>query len=125
VQPEEGVWSLEDLDSIIRLDLRSAQCTMRLFTEGSLVILVGELVQGLFKVVVSHTHTHICIHPLQSLSTLAPIEFTRKIFFDFNLCSARMSSAVKSTYHTFNSICSTSTVEVSKNDLLDSSPIIS
>ena len=62
MQPEEGVWSLEDLDSIIRLDLRSAQCTMRLFTEGSLVILVGELVQGLFKVVVSHTHTSMYTH---------------------------------------------------------------
>ena len=56
MQPEEGVWSLEDLDSIIKLDLRTAQSSMRLFTEGSLVILEGELVQGLFKVKVSHTH---------------------------------------------------------------------
>lgn len=63
MQPEEGAWSLEDLDSIIKLDLRTAQSSMRLFTEGSLVILEGQLVQGLFKVQVGQTQIIISIQP--------------------------------------------------------------
>jgi len=42
-QPAEGSWHLEDLGSIIRLDLRHAQASSALFTEGSVVLVQGEL----------------------------------------------------------------------------------
>ena len=42
-QPVEGVWHLEDLGSIIRLDIRQAQASSALFTEGSVVLVQGEL----------------------------------------------------------------------------------
>ena len=42
-QPVEGSWHLEDLGSIIQLDIRQAQASSALFTEGSIVILQGEL----------------------------------------------------------------------------------
>lgn len=42
-QPAEGAWHLEDLGSIIRLDLRQAKASSALFTEGSVVLVQGEL----------------------------------------------------------------------------------
>jgi DNA polymerase epsilon subunit 2 len=42
-QPAEGAWHLEDLGSTIRLDLRQAQASKALFTEGAVVVLQGEL----------------------------------------------------------------------------------
>jgi hypothetical protein len=63
-QPEEGQWFLEDLDSLIRLDLRGASCVGRLYTEGSLVIIEGELIQGVLKVHVSQSQRFVFFHLL-------------------------------------------------------------
>lgn len=50
-QPEEGVWFLEDLTSTIRLDLSHTQYHHNVFyTEGSHVIVQGELVGDRFSV---------------------------------------------------------------------------
>jgi DNA polymerase epsilon subunit 2 len=51
-QPEEGSWFLEDLVSIIRLDLSHsrAQTFSGFLTEGSQVIVQGELRTGSFSV---------------------------------------------------------------------------
>lgn len=49
-QPEEGVWFLEDLSSIIRLDLSRALSYHVFFTEGSQVVVQGELVNDIFQV---------------------------------------------------------------------------
>lgn len=49
-QPEEGAWFLEDLSSIIKLDLSQAQTLHVLYTLGSIVIVEGELVNGVFRV---------------------------------------------------------------------------
>lgn len=49
-QPEEGSWFLEDLVSIIRLDLSRAQTFSGFLTEGSQVIVQGELRTGTFLV---------------------------------------------------------------------------
>jgi DNA polymerase epsilon subunit 2 len=49
-QPEEGSWFLEDLVSIIRLDLSRAQTFSGFLTEGSQVIVQGELRTGTFSV---------------------------------------------------------------------------
>lgn len=42
-QPSEGAWHLEDLGSSIRLDIKQAKASSALFTEGSIVIVQGEL----------------------------------------------------------------------------------
>lgn len=52
-QPEEGACFLEDLGSTIRLDLTRAQTYNVSFTEGSQVVVQGELVGGVFRVQVS------------------------------------------------------------------------
>lgn len=52
-QPEEGAWYLEDLGSLIRLDLSRAQNHPMFFTEGSQVVVQGELIDGVFRVYVS------------------------------------------------------------------------
>jgi hypothetical protein len=49
-QPEEGAWYLEDLGSIIRLDLTRAQTYNVFFTEGSQVVVQGELADSVFRV---------------------------------------------------------------------------
>lgn len=49
-QPEEGSWFLEDLVSMIRLDLSRAQTFSGFLTEGSQVIVQGELRTGTFSV---------------------------------------------------------------------------
>lgn len=49
-QIEEGVWFLEDLSSVIQLDLSEAQSYHLFFTEGSQVVLQGFLSNGVFKV---------------------------------------------------------------------------
>lgn len=49
-QPEEGAWYLEDLGSIIKLDLSRAQTYPVFFTEGSQVVVQGELVDSVFRV---------------------------------------------------------------------------
>ena len=49
-QPEEGAWFLEDLGSMIKLDLSRAQTYNVFFTEGSQVVVQGELVDSVFRV---------------------------------------------------------------------------
>ena len=49
-QPEEGAWYLEDLGSMIKLDLARAQTYNVFFTEGSQVVVQGELVDSVFRV---------------------------------------------------------------------------
>ena len=52
-QPEEGAWFLEDLGSMVQLDLSHVTTKPLLYTEGSVVVVQGELHHGLFKVHVS------------------------------------------------------------------------
>jgi DNA polymerase epsilon subunit 2 len=49
-QPEEGVWYLEDLTSMIRLDWSQSEYHPFLFTEGSHVVVQGEAVGDRFRV---------------------------------------------------------------------------
>lgn len=49
-QPEEGVWYLEDLGSMVRLDLSQAQTYHAFFTEGSQVVVQGVMLNGTFHV---------------------------------------------------------------------------
>lgn len=54
-QPEEGVWFLEDLGSMVELDLSHVTTKPLLYTEGSVVVIQGELHHGgVFKVHVSN-----------------------------------------------------------------------
>lgn len=59
-QPEEGAWYLEDLGSVIRLDLSRAQTYNVFFTEGSQVVVQGELADGVFRVQVPYHQVHLC-----------------------------------------------------------------
>lgn len=54
---------------MIRLDLREAQSSLRLFTEGCHVVLEGQLVQGVFKVQVLY-FTTMLVGILDELSEL-------------------------------------------------------
>jgi hypothetical protein len=60
-QPEEGAWYLEDLGSIIRLDLTRAQTYNVFFTEGSQVVVQGELADGVFRVQVCMRCNCLCL----------------------------------------------------------------
>ena len=59
---------------MIKLDIRDAQSSVRLFTEGSHVILEGQLVQGVFKVLVralTYESVLTCLDPLHLSCTLS------------------------------------------------------
>jgi DNA polymerase epsilon subunit 2 len=56
-QPEEGAWFLEDLDATIRLDLSRARSTAPLLTEGSLVLVEGQLCGNAFRAQVTRGGT--------------------------------------------------------------------
>jgi len=62
-QPEEGSWFLEDLVSIIRLDLSHsrAQTFSGFLTDGSQVIVQGELRTGTFSVEVRRLMQHLLL----------------------------------------------------------------
>eukprot|EP01036_Dinobryon_divergens_P024299 gene24299-32735_t len=49
-QLEEGVWYVEDLTAVIPIDLSGAQTYPLFFTEGSQVVMQGELRDGVFRV---------------------------------------------------------------------------
>jgi hypothetical protein len=49
-QPEEGSWCLEDLTSVIKLDLSKAEKSHLFYTEGCQVVVAGEMINGVFVV---------------------------------------------------------------------------
>lgn len=49
-QPEEGSWYLEDLTSLVKLDLTQAQTFPVFYTEGSIVFIEGEYKNNVFIV---------------------------------------------------------------------------
>lgn len=49
-QVEEGEYRLEDLTSQVPIDLSQAQIEVGIFTENSIVVAEGEMVDGIFRV---------------------------------------------------------------------------